>query len=201
MEYIENNKKKSNKLNSEFIYQIAKLHSKSHNDYGFDFDTQIGGMKQPNKFESNWVEFFCEKRLNLIFEHISKTDPMPNNINKKLEILLKNLNNELPSNPKPSLLHGDLWEGNILYNNDKLVGFIDPGSFYGHNEMEIAYLRWFKLVGRAFIEMYSNYSPVDKMYFKYEPIYQIYYSLMNVHLWNRDYYIQDVESLLNKLKI
>ena len=37
----------------------------------------------------------------------------------------------------------DLWEGNILFKKNKFNGFIDPGSFFGHNEMEIAYLRWF----------------------------------------------------------
>ena len=41
------------------------------------------------------------------------------------------------------LMHGDLWEGNILFKDYKFVSFIDPGSFYGHNEMELAYLRWF----------------------------------------------------------
>ena len=36
-----------------------------------------------------------------------------------------------------------MWEGNILFKNKKFAGFIDPGTFYGHNELEIAYLTWF----------------------------------------------------------
>ena len=80
------------------------------------------------------------------------------------------------------------------------MGLIDPGSFYGHNEMEIAYLRWFNLIDEDFFKKYSEFIKIDKMYFSYEPIYQLYYSLLNIHLWDRRY-IQDVEKLLKKIKI
>ena len=125
---------------------------------------------------------------------------MPKKINKNLENLIRNLNEKIPSNPKPALLHGDLWEGNILFNDGKLVGLIDPGSFYGHNEMEIAYLRWFNLVDEDFFKKYSEFIKLDKMYFSYEPIYQLYYSLLNVHLWDRRY-ILDIENLLKKIRL
>ena len=106
----------------------------------------------------------------------------------------------IPSNAIPRLLHGDLWEGNILYNNGKLVGLIDPGIFFGHNELEIAYLTWFNFVNEEFIKSYSNVIPIEKDYSEYEPIYQLYYSLLNVHLWDR-VYIKDTENLLAKIKI
>ena len=200
IKYFENNKIKPNKFDSQFINNLTQLHSNSSEKFGFYFDTQIGGMRQYNNFDRNWAVFFAEKRLNVIFETICKTNPMPKKINQNLENLIRSLNEKIPSNPKPSLLHGDLWEGNILFNNGKFVGLIDPGSFYGHNEMEIAYLRWFNLIGEDFIKKYSEFISIDKMYFSYEPIYQLYYSLLNVHLWDRRY-IQDVENLLKKIVI
>ena len=157
-------------------------------------------MRQTNKFDKNWAVFFTEKRLNVIFETICKTNPLPKKINKDLENLFRSLNEKIPSNPKPALLHGDLWEGNILFKNNKFVGLIDPGSFYGHNEMEIAYLRWFNLIDKEFFEIYKELFPIDKTYFSYEPIYQLYYSLLNVLLWDRRY-IQNVENLLKKIQI
>tara|TARA_Y100001970_G_scaffold176384_1_gene214975 strand:- start:11543 stop:12415 length:873 start_codon:yes stop_codon:yes gene_type:complete len=202
MEFIDNNKIVPKQIDRTFINFLTNIHFNSSKKFGFTFDTQIGGLRQKNKFEKNWAIFFRDRRMNDIFEIICQKNPMPNNINNKIEKLIKNLDQILPPSPKPSLLHGDLWEGNILFNNKKLVGLIDPGSFFGHNEMEIAYLRWFNpsFIGKNFLAMYSEVKPIEKNYFSYEPIYQLYYSLMNVYLWDRAY-IKDVERLLKIIKI
>ena len=134
----------------------------------------------------------------MIFERINKKNPMPNTINKKIEKLLKNLENFIPKKPKISLLHGDLWSGNILFNNGNLVGLIDPGIYFGHNELEISYLTWFNYIDQKFLNYYSEILNIDKYYFNYEPIYQLYFSLLNVYLWDRKYII-DSDYLLNKI--
>ena len=127
---------------------------------------------------------------------------MEPSINNKIEFLIKNLENFIPKKPVASLLHGDLWEGNILFNNGKFIGFIDPGSFYGHNELEIAYLRWFNptFIDENFLDRYNDIIKVDEEYLSYEPIYQLYYSLLNVYLWDR-LYISDVKRLLKRIKV
>ena len=200
IDYIENNDIKDKNYQVILAEVISKIHQNTNNRYGFQFDAQIGALKQTNEFIDNWVIFFREKRLNSIFELINNDDPMTNNINQKIEKLLKNIHNLIPNNPIPRLLHGDLWAGNILYNNGKLVGLIDPGIFFGHNELEIAYLTWFNFVNEEFLKIYSNIIPIERDYFEYEPIYQLYYCLLNVHLWDR-IYIKEVEKLLNKIKI
>ena len=50
--------------------QRLKDSGKSHEKYGFKFDSQIGGLKQPNDYSSNWINFFRDQRLNIIFELI-----------------------------------------------------------------------------------------------------------------------------------
>ena len=202
LSFIDNNSLKPDKIENDLLNAIVSIHKFKKKYYGFNFDTQIGGLKQDNTKSTNWVEFYREKRLGYIYDLINSSLPMEMSMNKKIEILLKKLDNFIPSSPQASLLHGDLWEGNILFKNKKFVGFIDPGTFYGHNELEIAYLTWFNpnFIKNGFLDEYNNIINIDKEYKKYEPIYQLYYSLLNVYLWDRKY-IEDVERLLKKIKL
>ena len=202
MSFIDNNNNQPSKINDDLLEAIISLHSKNSINYGFDFDTQIGGLRQINSYSKNWVEFYRDKRLYYIFDLINKKQPMDSAINTKINLLLKKIDNFIPNKPKPSLLHGDLWEGNILFKNKKFTGFIDPGSFYGHNELEVSYLRWFdpKFIDKNFLDRYNDYISIDKYYLEYEPIYQLYYSLLNVYLWDRSF-VKNVHNLLERIKI
>ena len=199
MDYIKSNNIKNNDYQVRLAKEILNIHKVNNDRFGFMFDAQIGGLRQKNNFQKNWINFFINNRLNDIFELINKKESMPKKINYKIEKLMNDIENRLPKFPNISLLHGDMWEGNILFNNGDLVGLIDPGIFFGHNEMEIAYLTWFKYIDETFLDFYSNEIKIDKNYKEYESIYQIYYSLLNVYLWERDYYLKDVDVLLDKV--
>ena len=202
MSFINNDGDQPNQTNDDLLNSIISLHSNKSKNYGFSFDTQIGGLKQINSSSKNWLEFYRDKRLTYIFDLVNKNQPMDETINTKIDLLIKKMDNFIPDKPISSLLHGDLWEGNILFKDKKFVGFIDPGSFYGHNELEISYLRWFnpKFIDESFLDKYNDHIKIDKYYLEYEPIYQLYYSLLNVYLWDRSY-IEDVRKLLQKIKI
>ncbi|RXG54929.1 Fructosamine-3-kinase [Armadillidium vulgare] len=73
---------------------------------------------------------------------------------------------------EPSLLHGDLWSGNIGETSNEPVIF-DPASFYGHHEYELAIAGMFGGFGRSFWEAYHNVIPKtegwDRRHKLYEP--------------------------------
>jgi protein-ribulosamine 3-kinase len=202
IEFFQNDGDKPANTNLDFLESIIKIHNITNNLYGFEFNTQIGALEQPNEFENSWTNFYSNKRLGPIFELANKRENLGSFINEKINYLLKNIKNFIPENFTPQLLHGDLWEGNIIFNNKNFIGFIDPGSFYGHNEMEVAYLRWFNpsFIDSKFLEKYNNYIKLEKNYLDYEIIYQLYYALCNVALWDRSY-IKETKKLLIKLKI
>ena len=202
IEFIKNNGKKPTNTNLDFLEATIKIHNITNNLYGFEFNTQIGALEQHNEFDNSWTNFYSSKRLNPIFELANTKENMGDFINKKINYLLKNIKNFIPDNPTPRLLHGDLWEGNIIFDNKNFVGFIDPGSFYGHNEMEVAYLRWFNppFVDSNFLQKYNEHININKNYLNYEPIYQLYYALCNVALWDNSY-IKEVRRALIKLKL
>jgi fructosamine-3-kinase len=202
IQYITNDKNKPVETNSDILKSVVELHSISNNLFGFDFNTQMGALEQINTFEESWVNFYLNNRLIPMFELANKKENMGKFINEKIYYIFKNLQNFIPNHPKKSLLHGDLWEGNILFQSNKFTGFIDPGSFFGHNEMEIAYLRWFNpsFIDSNFLEKYSNYIKLEKNYLDYERIYQLYYALCNVALWDKSY-VEETKKILIKLKI
>ena len=202
IQYLENDNEKPDKTNRDFLEAIVKIHSVSNDLYGFGFNTQIGAIELLNNYENSWSNFYATKRLNPIFELANSQNNMGSDINDKIYFIIKNIKNFIPDKPPALLLHGDMWDGNILFNNYKFVGFIDPGSFFGHNEMEIAYLRWFKpkFIDSDFLEKYNDYIPLEKNYLEYEFIYQLYYALCNVALWDISY-IKEVKKLINKIKI
>ena len=201
-EFKENNNKKPLETNQDLLKAIIKIHSLSNNSYGFKFDTQIGGVKHKNTYENNWADFYLNTRLYYFFNLANKTNRLNKSLRNKIDRVMKQIKNLIPNRPKPMLMHGDLWEGNILFKNYKFVSFIDPGSFYGHNEMELAYLRWFNpiFIDNNFLFKYKEYIPIDKNYLSYEPVYQLYYALCNVVLWDKSY-TNEVKNLLNKINI
>ena len=198
MEYISHDNFKGKNFEKDLAEKISSIHNINNEKYGFDFDTPIGALRQPSNYSDNWINFFGENRLGMIFNHINKSNPMPNKLNLKIEKILKNLKDLIPYKPAPALIHGDLWEGNILFDQGKIKGLIDPGIYFAHNEMEISYLTWFRYVTNNFLNYYSEINKIDKYYYKYEPIYQLYYCLLNVHLWDRKY-ITNANELVNKI--
>lgn len=178
-----------------FGEKLAILHMNKNEFFGLDYDNYIGSLRQVNKKENNWKGFYSNQRLlhltKFAFdkELLSKTD------SKKMEELCNKLDTYLPF-AKPSLIHGDLWSGNLIFDGQGKPVFIDPAIYYGHPEMDWAMLSLFGSYPETAIKSYCNIIPLENNYFEREKIYQLYPLLVHLILFGRSYY-RDISEILN----
>ena len=105
--------------------------------------------------------------------------PNPTTINK----ILKNLIPDV----KPSLLHGDLWNGNYLIREDGIPYLIDPAVYIGHNEVDLAMTRLFRGFPDEFYNSYHETSIFGNTTSKTNDLYQLYYLLVHLNLFGKPY--------------
>lgn len=177
---------------------IALLHRYFGNTYGFDENNYIGLSKQINTQNSNWGEFFIENRLQYQINKI-KDIKIKDKFQSTLDEVKINLIDFLNNNcDRPSLVHGDLWGGNVLFNSEK-VYLIDPAVYYADREVDISMTRVFTGFDDIFYEYYDKTFPLSKNYVNKEKIYNLYHYLNHYNLFGIEYLNSCYESL-NHLK-
>ncbi|KAJ9511890.1 hypothetical protein QJQ45_004518 [Haematococcus lacustris] len=77
--------------------------------FGFPVDNTIGGTAQPNAWTEDWVEFFREQRLAHMLRLLgdSRLSQLGQQLLPRLDHFFRDIT------VRPSVLHGDLWSGNI----------------------------------------------------------------------------------------
>ncbi len=73
----------------------------------------------------------------------------------------------------PSLLHGDLWAGNRVIDSNGRNWLIDPSSFYGHREYDLAMMLLFGGFGEACFNAYDDVYPLTDGWQERVPWYQL----------------------------
>lgn len=158
---------------------LAGLHGASGRRYGWDEDYAFGPVAIANGWMDNWPEFWAERRL------VVNTPHIPPALARRLEALALDLTNRLPARPLPSLLHGDLWSGNVVVSNGGRVGLIDPACYYGHAEVDLAMLTLFGNPGAPF---FAAYTPLEPGYNERQPVYQLWPALVHLRLFGSGYW-------------
>jgi protein-ribulosamine 3-kinase len=174
--------------------QLAELHRHSSAHYGWPADNFIGSLPQSNRRHDDWVAFWREERLEpqlrlarkQLAAHARRFDPL-------LEALPSIVDDVQAEGP--SLLHGDLWSGNMHMLADGSAAVIDPSTYYRHREVDIAMARLFGGFSRDFFEAYAAAWPHRAGLEKRIALYQLYYLLVHVNLFGGSYVRQAVEVL------
>ncbi|MCA8943379.1 MAG: fructosamine kinase family protein [Planctomycetes bacterium] len=180
--------------------ELARLHAIKNPRFGFDFDTRIGGLVQPNAWSDSWLEFFAEHRL----VHMAKLALDTGRIRRRqvlaVERIARSLRQWIAEPKEASLLHGDLWSGNILSSGGQVVGFLDPAVYFGHPEAEIAFVTLFSTFDDAFFRTYEAMTvrKLDHGFWnERRNIYNVYPLLVHVCLVGGSY-VADLNEMLDR---
>ena len=167
---------------------VAALHEVRGTQFGLERDTLIGPLHQPNAASENWVTFFREHRLLYTAREAGESGRLPLDVHRRIEKLASKLDNLISEPAHPSLLHGDLWTGNVLVAQDRISGFVDPAIYYGHAEMDLAFSTLFGTFGNAFFQRYQQHRPLEPGFFEARrDIYNLYPLLVHVRLFGGSY--------------
>ena len=124
---------------------------------------------------------------------------MPPVLLKRVESFAANLGEFIEEPEHPSLLHGDIWTTNVLAANGHISAFLDPAVYYGHPEIELAFITLFSTFGTPFFDAYHALRPIRPGFFETRrDIYNLYPLLVHARLFGASY-LSSVESTLARL--
>lgn len=200
LEFIHPSSKQKNFF-EDFGRKFSLMH-KFHNQYfGFYENNYIGSNPQINIAEEserlNWTEFYFNKRIMYQFKLAEKYGNSTPELSKAINKLESKITSIIgDEGEKPALLHGDLWGGNYVVDENGFACLIDPAVYYGNREADLAMTKLFGGFDSKFYSAYHEANPLSNGYEYRENIYKLYHVMNHLNLFGRGYYSQCM-SLIN----
>lgn len=180
-----------------FGRQLAAMHRHSTPAHGLDHDNYVGSLPQKNDPDSSWISFFIHRRLEPQLRRAVDDGRIDRSAVAGFERLFAKLQELLPEE-SPSLLHGDLWGGNIMITSAGEPCLIDPAVYFGHREVDLAMTQLFGGFDHAFLDSYHEEFPLIPGYRERFEIYNLYPLLVHVNLFG-GIYVHQVVSIVDQL--
>jgi fructosamine-3-kinase len=164
---------------------LARLHQVEVGDcFGWERDNTIGSTPQINKLSENWADFFTEYRIGY---QLRLAKQRGGNLPDE-DQLLPAVREMLRSHqPRPSLVHGDLWSGNAAITTEGEPVILDPATYWGDREVDIAMTELFGGFPAAFYRGYHEVFALDPGYQARKTLYNLYHILNHFNLFGGGY--------------
>lgn len=170
--------------------QLARQHRITAEKFGWHRDNTIGSTPQLNERTASWVEFFRERRLRYQLD-LARRNGYGGPLQEEGAALLERLPAFFEGyDPKPSLLHGDLWGGNWAADPSGAPVIFDPAVYYGDREADLAMTRLFGGFGQAFHAAYESAWPLEGGAAARVTLYNLYHVLNHLNLFGAGYLLQ-----------
>jgi len=179
-----------------FAAQFAQLHSYTNDKFGFDDNNFIGSTEQiNNSHRENWSEFYWTNRLLYQFKLAEKKGYITAELSAQFAKLENIIEKIIQTEEKPSLLHGDLWSGNFMINENTQPVLIDPAIYYGNREADLAMTKLFGGFSEDFYDTYNEIFPLEEDFQYRENIYKLYHLFNHLNLFGTSYYNQVLNNI------
>ena len=165
---------------------LLAIHNTTSDKFGLATNNYCGSTPQLNSQMENGYYFFAENRIKYQVKMgvdnklLSKDDVVA------IDKVLNRIEDIVPYQ-SASLLHGDLWGGNIFTDEKGMPVLIDPAVYYGWPETDLAMT---KLFGGFSPEFYNAYFEAAKLEQGFEDrvdIYNLYHLLNHLNLFGTVY--------------
>jgi fructosamine-3-kinase len=198
MDFIVHDGRLSAEAETDLADVVAALHASPGPQFGFERDTLIGGLPQPNPPHDDWPAFFRDHRLLAMARTALDAGRLPLRLMGRVESLAGRLPAWLGNEARPALIHGDLWGGNILARGGMIAGLIDPALYFADPEIELAFMTLFGSVGERFFARYRERQKLRPGFFEERrDLYNLYPLLVHVRLFGGTY-VGQVERTLTR---
>ncbi|MGB4334431.1 MAG: fructosamine kinase family protein [Chromatiaceae bacterium] len=171
---------------AEAGWRLAHLHRQSQARFGWDRDNFIGSTPQANGEERDWATFWQARRLGPQLD-LALAQGFGGRLQDRGRRLWEACPALIDHGPRPSLLHGDLWSGNLAFDAEGQPVLFDPAVYYGDREADLAMTELFGGFGADFQAAYREAWPLDPGYKIRRDLYNLYHILNHLNLFGAGY--------------
>ena len=170
---------------TEMGRQLAAMHREGKGDrFGWSCNNTIGSTPQVNTWMDNWADFFAEQRIGYQLKLAQRRGGNFPDLSKVINAVRNKLADR---QPQASLLHGDLWSGNAAIAADGAPVILDPATYYGDREADLAMTELFGGFPTAFYQGYNQAWQLDSGYQQRKSIYNLYHVLNHFNIFGGGY--------------
>ena len=163
--------------------QVARMHDITSSQFGWRSDNFIATLRQDNSWEENALKYFVRRRIQpmrMMANRFLDADDSNRLISVEEKLL------ETGWFFKPSLIHGDLWSGNILPSRKEIL-LIDPSISFGIDEMDLSMMKLFGGFPDEFFDSYLKSRSFNSDWIEKIPLWNLYPLLVHVILFGQSY--------------
>ena len=186
MEYLSPSSGSGSQAHEALGRGLAAVHRRSAPAFGFSVTTYCGPTPQDNTLGVSWAAFYAERRIRVLARLLEGKGEVGAAEHRILERLADRLPALLPHETVPSLIHGDLWSGNVLH-TARGPALVDPACAYADREMEFGITTLFGGFPDRFFAAYEEAWPLPIGWRERNPIYQLYHLLNHVLIFGGAY--------------